>query len=303
MYKNLNLYIDTGKKPIELPVHIDGMTDKKTSLKTGYKGRLVKQIVVLTRDDVETPKTLEDLECIVERSKTESIYCHQQGTDEPKYIPVEKETLKKVFPISRDIKVVCSLDMGNLKPYMFDGSHYHLSLHGTLKKKVKVVEASDKRMFNILFHGLKARQACFIGRYVSFNREKFCAIYPDEHHGFVMSNLIHANYFRQRSVNHIVKEGEEALTTLLNAGMSKKRLAEISADGKPLYEMIFDKIHERLKKDCLDPETYKDRYEELLRRMISDLQERDDGDGRKSPLDLEELIDEGDGELDDILDL
>lgn len=305
MYKNLNLNVDTGRKPIEIPVAIGKMTDAKTSLQTSYKGRKVRQVSVLTADDVESARKVGDIECVVERSKTDSIYLHQKGS-ESRYITVDKETLKSVFPISRDLKVICTLSLSGLMPYWFDGTHYHLSLHGTLKKKVKVVEAADKRMFNILYHGLASTRSCFIARYVSFNREKFCAIYPDPDQGLIMSNLIHSNYFRQTDVTHILQEGE-TLTSLVQGGMSKKRLGELEEQlaGKPLYEVIFGKIHDRLKRDTLDPADYRDRYEELLKQVILKARDRDgdDADGM-SKLDLEELIDDVEADdLDDLFDL
>ena len=53
MLRNLNLYIDTGRKPIEIAVHIDKITDAKTTLNTVHQGRRVRTVTVLTKDDVE----------------------------------------------------------------------------------------------------------------------------------------------------------------------------------------------------------------------------------------------------------
>jgi len=298
MFKNLVLQIDTGKKPIELPVHIECIADHKTGLKMGFKGRPVKQLTVLANDDVDVVRTPEDIECVVDRSQVESLFLNpEKERGKPQYVPVNKDTLKSVFPACRFLKVLCSVDQDALKPYMFDGAHYRLSLHGTLKKRVKVVETADKRMYNILYHGMSSHKACLIARFVSFGREKFGAIYPTEDFGFVMSNLIHSNYFREKGIGHILKSGAE-LDALVNGSLSKEKLKELGADGKPMYDIVFSKIHERHKKGAIDPAMIRDRYEELLKQLISKSKE-----GDVDPvLDLDDVIKEKD-ELEEILDI
>ena len=188
MLRNFILYIDTGKKPVEVPVHINKLTESKTGLRSGYKGRLVRQVTVLAREDVEDIKTMGDIDCIVPFAEKESVLV-KQTSNGIRLLKIDKSQLKEVFPSTRNLRVLSAVPTSYIKPYMFDGTHYELSIHAPVKKKVRAVAKEDKRMFNILYHGMTKRSCVFIAKYICFGREKYCAIYPDGK-GFMMSNII-----------------------------------------------------------------------------------------------------------------
>ena len=268
MFKNFNLVIETGKKNIEVPIHLSKMTDQKTSLKTGYKTesgiRPIKHVSVVTREDTELLRSVDDIEYVVDRSKVTSVLSIE-SEEGSKLIEIDKDILKRAIVNSRDIRVIFSTDMNNIKPYMYDGSHYNLELHGIIKKKVKCVELSDKRMHNILYHGMLSSGICMIGKYVCFNREKFCVIYSDSDRGMMLSNLIHSNYLRELKVSNIYDVME--LDAILSGGISKSKKLSVDSD-KSLYLHIFEKINENLYSKRVEMDKLRDKHEEILCDII-----------------------------------
>ena len=113
-----------------------------------------------------------------------------------------------------------------------------------------------------------------------------------------MSNIIHSNYFRSKTVDHIVADGE-ALVALINAGLSKKKIEELKQSGTSVSEAFYAGLKKRLAREHLDEIEYRDRYEELLKQLISKKDEASDPE--KVELDLEELVADDGGELDDML--
>lgn len=259
MYRNFNLIIALEKRTLSIPVQINGISEKRSSLHTSYKGRQIRQICVLPKKGVSTVSTLDDVDCLVDRSQTDSMFCPDKGKDG---VIIDKSVLKTIFPSSRDIKVMCSLSLDRISPFMFDGSHYTLVLGDPVtKKKTKTVDPEQHKLYNIVFHGMKALQTCFIARFVSFNREKFCAIYPTKY-GLMMSILIHSNYLHPSRDDQLLDETKVA-------ELLKTKKAEKMDAKDPIAVLVFSKIHSQLKVEKLDPESYTDRYEEKLKKLIA----------------------------------
>lgn len=213
MLKNLNLYIDTGRKPIEIAVHIDKITDAKTTLNTVHQGRRVRTVTVLTKDDVEKVTKIEDIEMVVDRSETGSGLEIQAPDGTTSIVTLDKRLVSEdSVTQNRNLQVIAVVPSRTIKPYQFEGASYEMSIYGKTVKKVKVVDGQQSQMFNILYHGLNLRDEMFIVRYVSFGREKFAAIYPVDHNPvtgnpqatFIMSNLIHSSYYRNFSSQQVL---------------------------------------------------------------------------------------------------
>ena len=213
MLRNLNLYIDTGRKPIEIAVHIDKITDAKTTLNTVHQGRRVRTVTVLTKDDVEKVTKIEDIEMVVDRSETGSGLEIQAPDGTTSIVTLDKRLVSEdSVAQNRNLQVIAVVPSRTIKPYQFEGASYEMSIYGKIVKKVKVVDGQQSQMFNILYHGLNLRDEMFIVRYVSFGREKFAAIYPVDHNPvtgnpqatFIMSNLIHSSYYRNFSSQQVL---------------------------------------------------------------------------------------------------
>ena len=213
MLRNLNLYIDTGRKPIEIAVHIDKITDAKTILNTVHQGRRVRTVTVLTKDDVEKITKIEDIEMVVDRSETGSGLEIQAPDGTTSIVTLDKRLVSEdSVTQNRNLQVIAVVPSRTIKPYQFEGASYEMSIYGKTVKKVKVIDGQQSQMFNILYHGLNLRDEMFIVRYVSFGREKFAAIYPVDHNPvtgnpqatFIMSNLIHSSYYRNFSSQQVL---------------------------------------------------------------------------------------------------
>ena len=213
MLRNLNLYIDTGRKPIEIAVHIDKITDAKTTLNTVHQGRRVRTVTVLTKDDVEKITKIEDIEMVVDRSETGSGLEIQAPDGTTSIVTLDKRLVSEdSVTQNRNLQVIAVVPSRTIKPYQFEGASYEMSIYGKTVKKVKVIDGQQSQMFNILYHGLNLRDEMFIVRYVSFGREKFAAIYPVDHNPvtgnpqatFIMSNLIHSSYYRNFSSQQVL---------------------------------------------------------------------------------------------------
>lgn len=274
MLRNLNLFIPTEKKPIEVSVHIDKLTNPKIGLHQIYLGRRIRMVTVLTTDDQEKPTRLEDIECIVSRSQCVSVYEFKSADGSLRFLPVDKKELfeqDEDAPTSnRNLTVIAIRPNSTLKPFMFEGNSYEMMVHGPTLKKVKQIDPLHHQIYNLLYHGLLATSQTLIAKYTSFGREKFCAIYPVTHHPvtnephqtMLMSNLIHSNYYRSFSNDRV--ETFDGLTAEL-----KKKFAtnpSVSGETDPVM-MLFAKIVKNIPV-TLESVDYVDEYEIKLQQTI-----------------------------------
>ena len=275
MFRNLNLYIDTGKRPVEIPVHIEKITDMKTGLQTVYEGRKVRQVAVLIKDDMESAKSIDDIETVVCRTETQSGLVVKLPDGTTKVMSLDKETFKSEFSQTRNLRVISSIPHSSVNPYMFDGTHYELHIHGVTKKRVKIVDPAHQQLYNILLHGMSRRNVVFIAKYMSFGREKFCAIYPTTSYissssvqrTLLMSNLIHSNYFRP--LTNVFVKREDEIESSVCKGIPK----DVLGDGGSALVYLFDKINQTVPA-TLEPSDFEDRYERLLKQHVSRMIER-----------------------------
>ena len=270
----MNLFIDTSKRPIEIPIHIDKLTDAKTPLNTVFKGRRVRQVMVLTKDDVEKPNSLTDIEAIVDRS-TASSGLEVKGPDGTSYIvPVDKKELDDTAASTRNLTVIAIVPSTDLKPYQFDGTSYEVSIYGKTTKKIKVISPKHKEIFNIIFHGLMIKGLSMIAKYVSFGREKFAAIYAANRNpvtgapqnSLIMSNLIHSSYYRTFTQQSI--DPQSTLNDSLNLTLSPETLKDGSSGVLFYFNQIVKNVSSSLKS-----EDYQDKHEMALKSHITKVTE------------------------------
>lgn len=270
----MNLFIDTAKRPVEIPIHIDKLTDAKTTLNTVFKGRRVRQVMVLTKDDVEKPNSLADIETIVDRS-TSSSGLEVKGPDGSSYIvPVDKKELDDTTISTRNLTVIAIVPSTDLKPYQFDGTSYEVSIYGKTTKKIKIINPEHKEIFNILFHGLMIKGLSMIAKYVSFGREKFAAIYAANHNpvtgvsqnSLIMSNLIHSSYYRTFTQQSIDPQ------SMLNDSLNLTLSPEIPKDGCSGVLFYFNQIVKNVS-PYLKTEDYQDKHEMALKSHITKITE------------------------------
>jgi len=277
MIRNLNLRIlTTGNDPIEIPVHIDKITDPKTTLNTLYQGRRVRQVMVLTKDDVEKPTKLEDVETIVDRSTTTSGLEVKAPDGQVHIVSIDKSIIGETTATTRNLTVVAVVPETEIRPYQYDGTSYELSVHGKTTKKVKQIDPKHNELFNILFHGLRLKKCLFIARYVSFGREKYAAIYPVDinpvsglpQQALLMTNLIHSSYYRNfTSVNVI---GEDVLNAGLSAPLPSEITKVLKDQNMPAVVFFFNQITKAVP-TRLSKNEYEDTHEVKLKAHIAHL--------------------------------
>jgi len=218
-------------------------------LKQGFNGRPVKQIKVLPKPGCETVSELDDIEQIVPWSQLQSLYAHYDpDTQSQEYMVVDPSDVKSMFPSSEDIRVVNVIPASELHYSLMEGHHYHIFVQS--EKKSRTIYSEDQDLLSVFYHTLKERQLVAIGKYISANHEKCCAIHPEDD-GLVMSVLIPSNFIREREHHHI-KEIDNAI--MLGSGLLKR-----------LMNNKFDPDHSR---DCFD-----DRLREHI-EQTQELQQR-----------------------------
>mgnify|MGYP001347621271 CR=1 FL=1 len=283
MLRNLNLYIDTGRKPIEIPVHIEKITDSKTTLNTIAHGRRIRTVTVLTHGDVEKVTKLEDIEQVVDRAGTVNGLEIQAPDGTRSIITIDKAVLNEgtiTTATTRNLQVVAVVPSRTIKPYQYEGASYELILNGPTQKKVKVIDPQHTQMFNILYHGLSARDEMFIARYVSFGREKFAAIYAvdtnpvtgNQQNTLVMSNLIPSNYQRSFTGQHVTPW--TTLETGLRTSIDPTVLKTLPGLDIPNCAAAINFFYQKMLKIVpteLHRETYFDRHEMKLKETVARL--------------------------------
>ena len=182
--------------------------DTTCSLKQGYHGRPVRTIKALPREGLETISCPEDIECVVPWSQLQHLYVHPDAdSGELQYLEVDSQLVKSMYPSSETIRVIAVIPRSELKCSLFEGHHYFVSVQGDTK--THQLYTDDQKVLSVLYHGLVAQNQVVIGKYVSANHEKCCAIYPEDG-GLVMSVLNPSNFLRTRDQDHILNDLDQS---------------------------------------------------------------------------------------------
>lgn len=177
---------------LEIKISIAQRVSPSTGFKSTFKGRQIRMCKVLAKDDVK-PSDPSDIEEIIPWNGTVPAYPYQdEDTGETKLLVMDDKTKCKLFQKSESMNGLGLIPREDIKPYMYDGSHYFL----TVQKKSKTEpEKSDVQGYNILHYVLSEHNKMLLVKFVSSDREKFAVIYPDSEI-LSMSILIHNNYHR-----------------------------------------------------------------------------------------------------------
>ena len=182
--------------------------DTTCSLKQGYHGRPVRTIKALPREGLETISSPEDIECVVPWSQLQHLYVHPEpDSGDLEYLEVDSQLIKSMYPSTETIRVISVIPISQLKRSLFEGHHYFISVQGDTK--THQLYTDDQKVLSVLYHGLVEQEQAVIGKYISANHEKCCAIYPEDG-GLVMSVLNPSNFLRSRDQDHILNDIEQA---------------------------------------------------------------------------------------------
>jgi len=217
----------------------NGHTDNQ--LKQGSDGRPVRTIKVLPKPDRDAVTSIDDIEKVVPWGKLQSLFVHHnEQTQSVDYITIDDKSIKALFPSSETIRVISVIPRSELNYSMMEGHHYYISVQS--EHKSHNIFTDDQVYMSVLYHALRDRNLVLIGRYISANHEKTCAIHP-ENGGLTMSVLIPSNFTRERSDNHIKDDIEHSVR-------------------------LGSKLFKNFEQDHFDDDCSRDTYDDRLREYI-----------------------------------
>jgi len=239
---------------IVFKISIKKASDSKTSFKQGKNGRCLRTVRVLAKDD-NTPTSISDIETVISWDDIESMYAYRDPENgEERYLPIDKTVIKSLYPNSNNMRVVGSYMKSTMNPMDFDGYHYFVEAQP--EPKTKQPAERDIQGYNLLYKGMHETDQILLVSYVSYNREKYAYLYPQDG-GLTLSNIYHSTYMRER----------ERMTDNIEI---------------PNVSVLFNKLTSaHMKRGSRDPEVIRDSCEEKLRQYIDDAK-----NGIKKPLKL-----------------
>ncbi len=233
-----------SKGGLSVKIVIGKAFDPKAGFLQGIEGRQVKTVKVLARDDVK-PLERDDIERLIPWTSVESYYPYKQPDGTVKLLPIDVNTIKKIYQNSSTMSVISIVPMGSIKPSMYDGSHYFVRVQK--ESKSKILSADDQKIYTILYYGLLEKDNGILVKYISYNREKFAILYADhESKGLMMAHILHSTYQRSAPAPHLIKMG----------------------DPVKYSNALFKDLHE----SYVSPETIEDTYEAKIKSHIARLE-------------------------------
>lgn len=181
-------------KGLKIGIQIWKSTEAQTGFKSTYKGRQIRMIKVLAKDDIK-PKSIDDLEEIVPWTGTTAAFPYQdEDTGEERLLYLDERTKCRLFQKSEFMNGIGFIDRSEITPNMYKGDHYFIKVQ--VDTKSKKAAPSDIQGYTLLYHILNNNNKMFLTKFVSGDREKFSVIYA-VNDGLMLSTIIHANYQRE----------------------------------------------------------------------------------------------------------
>lgn len=249
MSRNFVLTFAHAKGVFSFPISLEKSYTGRPSLKTGYKSgdayQLVRYIKVVPKNPDKKIMNVKDIGHIC--SSDELVHLHPSEDDKEEYLPIDKSSLKNLFPSDPEMRVLYSLKK-NFVPFNYIGDkHYFVHLNGHKNGKKKSIDSDDQVLHDVICNGLEKNDEVLIVTYVMSNTQNFGIIYSDGE-GLRMSSLIASNFQKERSDTKsdvkIVKKQQKIYEKLVGEtrkkSLNKKKIIDDYA--KKLEELIQDTI-------------------------------------------------------------
>jgi non-homologous end joining protein Ku len=178
---------------LSFKIGLSKSTDGQTRFNSTYKGRQIRQVRILTTDDVK-PKSATDIEEVVPWNNTVPAYPYQEDDGESKLLFLDEKIKCKLFHKSEFVNGIGFIDTTEITPHMYAGDHYYISPQ--TERATKMVDESDNQGYSLLYHILCRRKKMFLVNFVSGDRQKFAVIYSVDDN-LMLSTIIHHNYQRE----------------------------------------------------------------------------------------------------------
>lgn len=154
--------------------------------------RQVRTAKVLAINDV-TPRSLEDVERVIPWNSVQKSHSYRDADGVPQLMCVEEALKGKVFTKSSVMAIVGILDASQIRPRMYDGSHYFLNVQSD--SKTKSAAKIDRQGYGLYYYLCRNYEKVIFVKFISGEREKFAVIYADDE-CLMLSILIHETYQR-----------------------------------------------------------------------------------------------------------
>jgi len=176
-----------------LKISIQTSKESKTGFKSTYKGREIRMVKILAKDDAK-PNSVSDIEEIVPWTQTVQAYpWTDDESGEEKLLILDDKTKCKMFEKSEFMGGIGFIDRDEIAPNRFSGDHYFVKPQ--TDSKTKKAADSDVQIYSLKFYLLNENNKMFMTKFVSGDREKYAVMYANGD-GIMMSILIHDNYVR-----------------------------------------------------------------------------------------------------------
>lgn len=209
MRKHFRLSFETKKGSFSLQLTIVKSFGERVHLKQGYNGQPVRWIKVTLKDpDVKKITSRKEIDHIVQCDELQHIYPSGEEDDEgnPKYVVIDKESLKDSFPSSDEMTVCQTVKLSSIPFNYLDDAHYFLNVKVEKKKDKKAKKDSDDvKLYSLVYLGLKENNEALLVRYNSMNTIKHGIVYAGKD-GLMLSNIIPTNYQKKREDEQKIKE-------------------------------------------------------------------------------------------------
>lgn len=235
-------------KGLTIRIRINKSTEAQTGFKSTYKGRQIRMVKVLAKDDIK-PKQVSDIEEIIPWNDTVPAYSYQdEETGEAKLLYLDEKAKCAIFKKSEFMNGVGFIDVAEITPNMYAGDHYFIDVQK--ESKAKTAAESDVQGYSMLFYILKEHKKMFLTKFVSGDREKFAVIYAVGD-GLMLSTIIHQNYQRPPpTVSRIPLPKAKDRAAKMLAAFSLRRFDPATTND--IYEETIEKYIEALKEVSKD---------------------------------------------------
>lgn len=251
MSRNFDLTFTTDRGDFRIPISMEKSFTERVSLKVGYAGKPVKFIKVVPKDDApEKITSRKHIAHVCDASELQSIYpTGEQNSDgEDEYVVVDKQSLKNMFPSSKEMRVIRTVPSSSIPFHYLCGQHYALNVRQEKKGKTRVANPEDEALYALVHGGLSTNNEVFVVRYCAQNNNKYAVIFADVC-GLRMSNLIASDYQKKRTA-------------------SQKLGADCAFNPKSYSRLVRTTHQHRLKADDFTDD-YNERLEKLIESAIA----------------------------------